>query len=116
MAKARVPMVRLTDLLVLSVLANGECYAQQIITAVMSASGGRVKLGRSVVHYALRRLERGKLIEAHWQVAAAGQRRGERQHYRLTEQGLETLGGFSQLFAGLWAPHTPVRLKEAAGL
>ena len=75
------------DLLLLSVLADGEAHGYAVIIRLRDASGGTFDLPEGTVYPALHRLERDGLVTSRWD-SSTGRRRRE---YALTTSGREAL-------------------------
>lgn len=75
------------DLLILSVLADGELHGYAVIEFLRRRSDGAFDLPEGTVYPALHRLEKSGLLQATW-VEHAGRKR---KNYRLTTAGLEAL-------------------------
>ena len=84
-----------TDLLVLSVLADGPRYGYAIIKQVAGQSGGTIRLTPGVLYPLLHQLEKQGLLLSDWEsVQAAGNEHGagrRRKWYRLSARGRKRL-------------------------
>ena len=84
-----------TDLLVLSVLADGPRYGYAIIKQVAGQSGGAIRLTPGVLYPLLHQLEKQGLLLSDWEsVQAAGNEDGagrRRKWYRLSAKGRRRL-------------------------
>ena len=81
-----------TDLLVLSVLADGPQYGYGLIKQVSARSEGTIRLTPGVLYPLLHQLEQQKLLLASWEGSADGERRGRpRKWYRLSAKGRRRL-------------------------
>lgn len=75
------------DLLLLSVLSEGDGHGYAVITALRERSDGVFDLAEGAVYPALHRLEQDGLVSSEW--AQVGGRR--RRTYRLTDRGVAAL-------------------------
>lgn len=75
------------DLLILSVLADGELHGYAVIDSLRTNSGGAFDLPEGTVYPALHRLEKSGLLQSTWSEHAGR----KRKNYRLTATGLEAL-------------------------
>ncbi len=75
------------DTLILSILANGDCYGYQIAKDVRCISNNTLQLKEGTMYLSLKRLENKGIIESYWgEEQNAG---GRRKYYKLTEKGEE---------------------------
>lgn len=75
------------ELLLLSVLSEGEGHGYAVISALRDRSDGVFDLAEGAVYPALHRLEQDGLVSSEW-AQVAGRRR---RTYRLTERGATAL-------------------------
>jgi transcriptional regulator len=75
------------DMLILEVISAGPSYGYQIAQTVLERSRGYFEITEGSLYPALHRLERQKLLAAHWQEADGR----ERKYYKLTPAGLAAL-------------------------
>lgn len=87
-----------TELVVLSVLAEGASYGYAISKRVAGLSEGELTVGPGQLYPMLARLEKGRLVSASWEAVksqATEEEGGEgrrRKWYRLTAKGKRRLG------------------------
>lgn len=74
--------------LILSILSHGESYGYAIIRRVRELSDGEMEWTDGMLYPILHRLEKKKLIEAHWGKSETGRRR---KYYRLRPEGMTEL-------------------------
>ncbi len=74
--------------LVLGILAEGESYGYAILKRVRELSSDELDWNDGMLYPLLHRLERLGYVRATWDTGDNGRRR---RHYRITEDGLETL-------------------------
>lgn len=75
------------DTLILSILAQGDCYGHQIAKDVRCISNNILQLKEGTMYLSLKRLESKGIIESYWgEEQNAG---GRRKYYKLTEKGIE---------------------------
>jgi len=77
-----------TTPLVLSILAQRECYGYALIKQVRELSGDRISWSDGMLYPVLRRLEAQGLITSFWRSAATGRRR---RYYRIEKAGKQEL-------------------------
>jgi transcriptional regulator len=77
-----------TELLLLSLLEEGERHGYDLARLIGDRSGGAISFHVASLYPTLYRMEEKKLIEGRW-IEKAGQRR--RRYYRLTRAGRKTL-------------------------
>lgn len=70
--------------LLLSLLAQEECYGYRIIQRVKECSGGNLEWSEGMLYPVLHRLEKRGLITSQWKTAESGRRR---KYYALTQKG-----------------------------
>jgi len=75
------------DMLILEVISAGPSYGYQIAQTVLDRSRGYFEIAEGSLYPALHRLERQKLLAAHWQEADGR----ERKYYKLTPAGRNAL-------------------------
>jgi PadR family transcriptional regulator PadR len=76
------------DLLLLSVLADGEAHGYRVITRLRERSDGEFDLPEGTVYPALHRLEAAGLLHSRWVVEEGGRRR---RRYGITAAGATAL-------------------------
>ena len=76
-----------TVLMLLSLLAEKDCYGYEIIKAIATYSDGQYELKEPSLYTSLKRLESQKLIQSYWGDESKG---GRRKYYRLTPLGRQT--------------------------
>jgi transcriptional regulator len=72
------------DLIVLRVLAEGTAHGYGIAQRVREGTTGELELDDAALYQALHRLERQRLVEAHW---AASENNRRARYYALTAAG-----------------------------
>jgi len=75
------------EMMMLEVLSRGPSYGYEIVTTVLSGSGGRFDLKEGSLYPALHRLESQKLLSSYW-TEFEGRRR---KYYKLTAAGKKAL-------------------------
>jgi DNA-binding PadR family transcriptional regulator len=78
-----------TEILILLVLKQRDCYGYEITREVSSRSTGYFELKQGFLYPTLRRMESAKLIQGYWKHSAT--RGPNRRYYRLTARGITRL-------------------------
>ena len=78
-----------TEILILTVLTQGERYGYEISREVFERSHGFFEFKQGFLYPTLRRMEEDKLIHGYWKDSSAGG--PNRRYYRLTRQGRSRL-------------------------
>ncbi|MHC5005027.1 MAG: PadR family transcriptional regulator [Planctomycetota bacterium] len=82
---------RCTDLVVLSVLADGPKYGYAIIKQVAARSDNALRLTPGVLYPLLHRMEKQKLLISSWEAVPADGGGRKRKWYRLSAKGQRRL-------------------------
>jgi PadR family transcriptional regulator PadR len=85
----------LLDLCVLAVIGRGPTYGYRITVALAQAGLGEIKGG--TLYPLLARVERGGLVDTHWEAGDGGP---GRKFYELTDTGRRQLAELTQLWHG----------------
>ncbi|MDR0299257.1 MAG: PadR family transcriptional regulator [Streptococcaceae bacterium] len=76
------------NVILLTVLEQGDNYVYGIIKDVREASNGEFELNEATLYTIFRRLEKEGVIEAYWGDESQG---GRRKYFRMTELGRENM-------------------------
>lgn len=72
------------DILILSVLSQGDNYGYEISRIIKARTEGMFEILEATMYLALKRLETQKTIEFYWGDESGG---GRRKYFRITEPG-----------------------------
>ncbi|MDA1000873.1 MAG: helix-turn-helix transcriptional regulator [bacterium] len=97
-------IARLTalEMLVLSVLVDGEKYGLQIASAVEEDSEGRKKISVGSLYPVLHRLEKKGFVKSRWGEATEERAGARRRYYIITALGETSLSEAQKVFSRLW--------------
>jgi PadR family transcriptional regulator len=99
------------EVLILSLLEEGERHGYELAKLIERRSGGAISFQVASLYPTLYRLERRGWIHGRW-VERGGQRR--KRFYRLTADGRQTLGAQRRSWKAFFAALTRIaRLREA---
>ncbi|MDV4151330.1 PadR family transcriptional regulator [Clostridium sp. AL.422] len=81
------------DILILSVLSNGDNYGYEISRIIKMKTDGTFEILEATMYLALKRLESQKAIDFYWGNESGG---GRRKYFKITELGKEQLSQLSK--------------------
>ncbi|MCC3863764.1 PadR family transcriptional regulator [Clostridioides difficile] len=76
------------DILILSVLTQGDNYGYEISRIIKSRTEGRFEILEATMYLSLKRLEKQGAIDFYWGSESEG---GRRKYFKITEQGKDRL-------------------------
>ncbi|GKQ42630.1 PadR family transcriptional regulator [Companilactobacillus sp. RD055328] len=77
-----------TEMIILSILNQGDSYGYQVSKTVHSLSDGQYDLNEATLYTVFRRLEKNQAIESYWGDETKGSRR---KYYKITDEGRQQL-------------------------
>lgn len=77
------------DTIILSIVAQHDCYGYEIAKTVREYTEGAFEIKEATLYIALKRLEKNEYILSYWDDGASNG--GRRKYYKMTEQGTEFL-------------------------
>ncbi|MGR3741716.1 PadR family transcriptional regulator [Companilactobacillus sp. DQM5] len=77
-----------TEMIVLSILNQGDSYGYQVSKTVQELTEGEYILNEATLYTVFRRLEKNNAIQSYWGDETKGSRR---KYYKITESGIDQL-------------------------
>jgi len=97
-----IPKLSGREMLILSVLTQGEKYGLEIVDAVKKSSQGKESISLGTLYTTLHRIEKKGFVESRWGEATEERGGARRRYYRPTALGARALNQSQRVYMGLW--------------